>query len=397
MNSDIFDPARVRASQEIFAARNKEEQFFVIPEDSPIWGNDRKKNERVQTVFTDIMKSLVARIAWSMTDERLEQSVAEKAGISSEHLTELRKQLLEGSKPDESTIQLSDEVEKMLLTQPALVEIMKDQVATLTPYVLERAKMEVEKDDRQYTDDLTKGLSKKGIEYRFDIEKERLAQGEHDECMLLLEFDIDSFKKINDDPRRGHKIGDTVLKDIVTVLTKSLRSSDAIGRRSGDEFSLILTNVKKENIQDVIKKIQVAIEGISDHAEGTISVSGGVQIIERGETMGYEEAAQNADRAGLIAKIDTDEKFKVWSEEIAPELHSDEQKIAWATKVAKRKQKRERNGWEVKLVNANEEEKLLIQEALSTLDDTDLKARVQREVIQLNLEEMKKTKQAPLE
>jgi len=54
----------------------------------------------------------------------------------------------------------------------------------------------------------------------------------------LLVFDIDDFKRIND--RFGHETGDAVLKELVCMAGRNIRSHDYIVRTGGDEFLIIL-------------------------------------------------------------------------------------------------------------------------------------------------------------
>jgi len=54
---------------------------------------------------------------------------------------------------------------------------------------------------------------------------------------LLLFFDLDGFKKINDD--HGHAVGDACLKLFATALRESFRPHDHVVRYGGDEFLVI--------------------------------------------------------------------------------------------------------------------------------------------------------------
>lgn len=56
----------------------------------------------------------------------------------------------------------------------------------------------------------------------------------------LLVFDIDDFKQIND--RFGHETGDAVLKELVRIAGRNIRSYDYVVRTGGDEFLIILSS-----------------------------------------------------------------------------------------------------------------------------------------------------------
>ncbi len=54
----------------------------------------------------------------------------------------------------------------------------------------------------------------------------------------LIMADLDNFKQVND--KYGHITGDLVLKEIATILTKTIRLTDVAARYGGEEFALIL-------------------------------------------------------------------------------------------------------------------------------------------------------------
>jgi diguanylate cyclase (GGDEF)-like protein len=117
----------------------------------------------------------------------------------------------------------------------------------------------------------------------------------------LIVLDVDRLKPINDN--FGHAAGDQVLKAIVTVLSRQIRSSDVIGRLGGDEFALLLWNLsetdahaKAASLEEDIDRLSFAFAG---HTVMT-GVSAGVAVLgphsEAGRTLA------EADRAMYVRK-----------------------------------------------------------------------------------------------
>ena len=72
--------------------------------------------------------------------------------------------------------------------------------------------------------------------------------------MAVLFIDIDDFKDVND--QFGHHNGDIVLKELGARLQRSVRDSDTVARMGGDEFIIVLENIRtKENVITVAEKI----------------------------------------------------------------------------------------------------------------------------------------------
>jgi diguanylate cyclase (GGDEF)-like protein len=60
--------------------------------------------------------------------------------------------------------------------------------------------------------------------------------------LALLFFDLDHFKSIND--THGHATGDAVLCEFARRLTQGVRATDTVARLAGDEFVILLENVR---------------------------------------------------------------------------------------------------------------------------------------------------------
>nr|WP_297348490.1 diguanylate cyclase [uncultured Glaciecola sp.] len=75
----------------------------------------------------------------------------------------------------------------------------------------------------------------------------RLSKRHKSQCAIAM-LDIDRFKAVND--AFGHAAGDKVLSGLGQLLSRSLRSTDRIGRYSGEEFMIVLVgSTPKESIQ----------------------------------------------------------------------------------------------------------------------------------------------------
>ncbi|HUC50603.1 MAG TPA: GGDEF domain-containing protein [Xanthobacteraceae bacterium] len=59
---------------------------------------------------------------------------------------------------------------------------------------------------------------------------------------VLIYIDLDDFKPVND--RHGHAAGDAVLKAVAASLVRHVRTSDVVARMGGDEFAVLLWNVR---------------------------------------------------------------------------------------------------------------------------------------------------------
>ncbi len=105
--------------------------------------------------------------------------------------------------------------------------------------VLDRKEMwnETEKLKQQATtDELTGLLKRSSVMNRL---REELSRSErYAKVTSLAMLDIDGFKSFND--QHGHAAGDRVLQGISSVLVRSMRSIDIVGRYGEDEFVIIL-------------------------------------------------------------------------------------------------------------------------------------------------------------
>lgn len=124
------------------------------------------------------------------------------------------------------------------------------------------------------TDGLTQILNRKNVTDA--LEKEISIAINYEKKLSILLFDIDFFKKVND--QFGHLAGDQVLVDIVKNVSNTIRKTDYFGRYGGEEFLVIMPKTDLETAYIFANIIREKIEKmIWDFSNGyTITVSGGV-------------------------------------------------------------------------------------------------------------------------
>ena len=76
--------------------------------------------------------------------------------------------------------------------------------------------------------------------------------------IAVLFLDLDGFKEINDS--LGHAVGDNVLQSVAKCLVSCVRSSDTVSRQGGDEFVVLLSDIKQPSDAGVMaSKILTAL------------------------------------------------------------------------------------------------------------------------------------------
>lgn len=120
--------------------------------------------------------------------------------------------------------------------------------------------------------------------------------------LSIVAIDLDNFKKINDN--YGHKAGDEVLKAFVSLVKRTLRPIDLVGRIGGEEFALILLDTPLTGAMIVSERLRQLTEKevitVSD-ARIRFTISAGIaQYGPDGET--YESLIETADSRMCRAK-----------------------------------------------------------------------------------------------
>jgi diguanylate cyclase (GGDEF)-like protein len=123
--------------------------------------------------------------------------------------------------------------------------------------------------------------------------------------VAVLFIDLDRFKSVNDS--LGHVIGDQLLVGVSSVLLNCVRSCDSVSRFGGDEFTIIVSDVSNEEVDEqtstlsdrIIEMMSQPI--IINDREFYISPSIGIAIYPR-DANNFNDLLKNADTAMYEAK-----------------------------------------------------------------------------------------------
>ena len=114
-------------------------------------------------------------------------------------------------------------------------------------------------------------------------------------------LDLDDFKPIND--RLGHKAGDLVLQRIAQRLKFRMKTGDVAARYGGDEFVLLLVNVRSQaDVIGVVERVLTAVQepidvGVPVQVGASIGVTLSTSVHAR-----VEDLIKDADAAMYRAK-----------------------------------------------------------------------------------------------
>jgi len=117
-------------------------------------------------------------------------------------------------------------------------------------------------------DALTGLLNRRGFEERLAPEVARA--GRERGSVAFVAFDLDHFKRVNDD--LGHEAGDRALVTVADAIRGEVRVSDLAARWGGEEFVAVLPGADAEAARTFAERVRAAVAA----SAGALTVSAGV-------------------------------------------------------------------------------------------------------------------------
>ena len=151
-----------------------------------------------------------------------------------------------------------------------------------------------------HTDDLTQLCNRRHF---VDMAERSIHQWPKPASTCLLMFDVDYFKRINDN--YGHDIGDRVLQMIAEITRKEMRSGDVLARFGGEEFIALLEDTQLQDCLMIAERIRCSIQKqemhINPEQKIQFTISIGIAELESPQ-QALEDLIKRADIALYEAK-----------------------------------------------------------------------------------------------
>ncbi len=169
----------------------------------------------------------------------------------------------------------------------SLVDEEKDYYSVILTDITKEELYQIKLEYISITDSLTNIKNRRFFQEK--IEDEISSSNRYGHPLALIMFDIDHFKKINDE--HGHAVGDDVLVEYTKLISLELRASDTFCRIGGEEFIIILPYADKDNAYRIAQKLRGDIESYKKILPVTMS-------------FGVVEYCKDEDTKGVLKRLD---------------------------------------------------------------------------------------------
>jgi diguanylate cyclase (GGDEF)-like protein/PAS domain S-box-containing protein len=142
----------------------------------------------------------------------------------------------------------------------------------------------------------------------------------HRQKLAVLFLDLDRFKQINDS--LGHAVGDRLLRSVAAGLSSVVRAGDTVSRQGGDEFVVLLTEVRRrEDVVSVVEKMVAVVNGPHSVGAHDLRVTGSIGVaLYPDDGTDAETLIKHADVAMYHAKDHGRDSYRFFDREMNARL-----------------------------------------------------------------------------
>jgi len=223
------------------------------------------------------------------------------ANLAGEFAPAFRDRALAGVAIDdeEVTVRRADgtTVEVSLSIAPVLSEEVASVVATAVD-VTDRARSSRRLQHAATHDALTDLRNRRALEQALPRIVERVRRGGHQGALLVI--DVDMLKQINDE--FGHLAGDALLIGVADALRAATRPRDVLARVGGDEFAIVLEDVRTQEISQIAERVRASAAALRVGPDGSARSTVSIGAIVIDGTLDVLELTAVADDALYVAK-----------------------------------------------------------------------------------------------
>lgn len=249
----------------------------------------------VRLLGQECSKTIIGRSIWEFIDSENKESIEYK-------LIEMIEKN-DGDKPEpieERLIRWDNKEFYAEITAIPMVFNGEPVMQILVKDITDRKIVETELENLAFYDSLTGLRNRRSFHDLLELSIE--TADKNGQQLALLYMDLDKFKEVND--TLGHEMGDELLKQFANRLINNVRGNSVIGRIGGDEFLILLKDIKhSQNVAKIARMLYKALQQpyqIKGHYIKT-TASIGISIYPKDGTNG-ETLIKFADQALYSAK-----------------------------------------------------------------------------------------------
>ncbi len=202
--------------------------------------------------------------------------------------------ITEKKKTEQQLQQFSQELERRVIERTTE---LANTNAKLRHEITERIKAQHELVLQATHDSLT-GLPNRTM-FNEQLEIRLHSASRHNSKLTLLFMDLDGFKTVNDS--HGHEVGDKLLVEIAKRLSECVRKEDIIARMGGDEFTLLLSELRQ------IDDVHIVAEKLIESVNRPVRI--GDHICHVGISIGISQYPRCADDADKLLRLADDAMY----------------------------------------------------------------------------------------